>query len=89
MHIIIILYERFFIIEYRIIHVRTDSDHFYVRAHFKYEPEHSNELSIVPGDLFLVENSLLYGQIGKWYVCKLDSRGNRVGSSGVVPSRIK
>jgi len=64
-------------------------DHFYVRAHFKYEAETAEELSISPGDLFRVENSLLYGQIGKWYVCKIDEKDNKIGSSGVVPSRIK
>lgn len=69
--------------------IHAGGDHFYVRAHFKYDAENGNELSIVPGDLFLVENSLLCGQIGKWYVCKIDERDNKVGSSGIVPSRIK
>ena len=63
-------------------------DHFYVRAHFSYEAENQNEISIAHGELLLVENSLLYGQIGKWYVSKIDERGNKVGS-GIVPSRNK
>ncbi|KAF6033025.1 DLG5 [Bugula neritina] len=74
--------------EYSMIHAGS-GDHFYVRAHFKYEAETAEELSISPGDLFRVENSLLYGQIGKWYVCKIDEKDNKIGSSGVVPSRIK
>lgn len=74
------------LVEYRMIH--TGGDHFYVRAHFSYEAENQNELSISPGDLLLVENSLLYGQIGKWYVSKIDERDNRL-TTGIVPSRIK
>ena len=74
-------------VEYSVI--RAGGDHFYVKANFKYDAENGNELSLVPGDLLLVENSLLYGEIGKWYVCKMDERGNRVGSSGIVPSRVK
>lgn len=73
-------------VEYRMIH--TAGDHFYVRAHFSYDAESQYELSITPGDLLLVENSLLDGKIGRWYVSKIDERGTK-GSSGIVPSRIK
>lgn len=63
-------------------------DYFYVRAYFNYKAENEGELSISSGDLLLVENSLVHGQIGKWYVWKIDDRDNKQ-KGGIVPSRIR
>ena len=62
--------------------IPVGGDYFYVRAHFTYKAENEGELSLSPGDLLLVENSLVHGRIGKWYVWKIDDRGSeerRVG----------
>lgn len=63
-------------------------DHFYARAQFNHKSDNDSELSVTNGDLLLVENSLVDGQIGKWYVHKVDERDNRV-KHGIVPSRIR
>jgi len=68
--------------------IPAGGDHFYVRAHINYEGSADGELNVNAGDILLVENSLLHGQIGKWHVWKIDQYDRKI-RDGVVPSRLR